>query len=85
MASKKAGGSTTNGRDSIAKRLGIKLFGGQKVRTGGIIVRQRGSGFHAGENVGTGKDYTLFALKDGKVNFTVGAGNRRFVNVAEEI
>ena len=81
MASKKAGGSTTNGRDSIAKRLGVKLFGGQAVKTGGIIIRQRGSSFHAGENVGTGKDYTLFALKDGIVNFSVGAKKRRFVNI----
>jgi large subunit ribosomal protein L27 len=84
MASKKAGGSTTNGRDSIAKRLGVKLFGGQKVRTGGIIIRQRGSSFHAGENVGTGRDYTLFALKDGVVKFSVGAKSRRFVNVVSE-
>jgi large subunit ribosomal protein L27 len=84
MASKKAGGSTTNGRDSIAKRLGVKLFGGQKVRTGGIIIRQRGSSFHAGENVGTGRDYTLFALKDGVVKFSVGANSRRFVNVVSE-
>jgi large subunit ribosomal protein L27 len=84
MASKKAGGSTTNGRDSVAKRLGIKLYGGQKVRTGGIIVRQRGSSFHAGINVGTGKDYTLFALKDGTVNFSVGAKKRRFVNIISD-
>jgi large subunit ribosomal protein L27 len=84
MASKKAGGSTTNGRDSIAKRLGVKLFGGQKVRIGGIIIRQRGSSFHAGENVGTGKDYTLFALKDGVVKFYVGANNRRFVSIVSE-
>ena len=81
MASKKAGGSTTNGRDSIAKRLGVKLFGGQFAKTGGIIVRQRGSSFHPGENVGMGKDYTLFALKDGIVNFSVGAKKRRFVNI----
>ena len=84
MASKKAGGSTTNGRDSIAKRLGVKLFGGERVRTGGIIIRQRGSSFHAGANVGTGKDYTLFALKDGVVKFSVGANKRKFVNVVSE-
>lgn len=84
MASKKAGGSTTNGRDSIAKRLGVKLFGGQAVKAGGIIVRQRGSTFHAGENVGTGRDYTLFALKDGVVNFSVGAKKRKFVNINAE-
>ena len=81
MASKKAGGSTTNGRDSIAKRLGVKLFGGQSVKAGGIIVRQRGSTFHAGENVGTGRDYTLFALKDGTVNFSVKANKRKFINI----
>jgi large subunit ribosomal protein L27 len=81
MASKKAGGSTTNGRDSIAKRLGVKLFGGEVVKTGGIIVRQRGTKFHAGENVGLGKDYTLFALSDGSVQFSTGAKGRQFVNV----
>jgi large subunit ribosomal protein L27 len=83
MASKKAGGSTTNGRKSIAKRLGVKLFGGEVVRVGGIIIRQRGSSVHAGENVGTGKDYTLFALKDGTVKFHIGANNRKFVSVVE--
>ncbi len=81
MASKKAGGSTTNGRDSIAKRLGVKLFGGEVVKTGGIIVRQRGTKFHAGENVGLGRDYTLFALSDGSVKFSTGAKGRQFVNV----
>lgn len=84
MATHKAGGSTSNGRDSIGKRLGIKLFGGQKVKCGSIIVRQRGSSFHAGNNVGTGKDYTLFALKDGVIFFSVGAKNRRYVHVVSE-
>jgi large subunit ribosomal protein L27 len=70
MSHKKAGGSTKNGRDSNAKRLGIKLYGGQKVIAGNILVRQKGNKYHAGENVGTGKDFTLFALKDGVVKFS---------------
>lgn len=70
MAHKKAGGSTKNGRDSKAKRLGVKLYGGQVVRAGGIIVRQRGSKMTAGENVGLGKDFTLFAKADGVVTFS---------------
>ena len=70
MSHKKAGGSTKNGRDSNAKRLGVKLYAGQKVRAGGILVRQKGNKIHAGENVGTGKDFTLFALKNGTVKFT---------------
>ena len=69
MSHKKAGGSTANGRDSQAKRLGIKIFGGQVVKAGNIIVRQRGNKFLAGANVGTGKDHTLFALTAGKVHF----------------
>ena len=69
MAHKKAGGSTSNGRDSQAKRLGVKIFGGQVVRAGNIIIRQRGTVFHPGTNVGMGKDHTLFALTDGKVAF----------------
>jgi len=69
MAHKKAAGSTQNGRDSQAKRLGIKIFGGQKVISGNIIVRQRGNKFWAGTNVGTGKDHTLYALSDGQVVF----------------
>lgn len=81
MAHKKAGGSSRNGRDSIGKRLGVKLFGGQKVIAGNIIVRQRGSTYHAGDNVGTGKDYTLFALSDGVLKFHRGRNNRRFVSV----
>lgn len=70
MSHKKAGGSTKNGRDSNAKRLGVKLFGGQKVKAGNIIVRQKGNKFFAGENVGTGKDFTLFALKSGVIKFS---------------
>ena len=70
MSHKKAGGSTDNGRDSVAKRLGVKRFGGQKVKAGGIIVRQRGTKFFAGDNVGMGKDHTLFALAGGEVYFT---------------
>jgi len=82
MASKKGGGSTRNGRDSEAKRLGVKVFGGQAISAGGIIIRQRGTQFHAGDNVGMGKDHTLFALTDGQVQFSVkGALNRRTVSV----
>ena len=69
MAHKKGQGSTTNGRDSISKRLGVKVFGGQAITAGGIIVRQRGTKFHPGKNVGCGRDYTLFALTDGVVEF----------------
>lgn len=69
MAHKKAGGSTSNGRDSQAKRLGVKIFGGQTAKAGSIIIRQRGTKFHPGTNVGMGKDHTLFALKPGKVEF----------------
>ena len=69
MAHKKAGGSTRNGRDSESKRLGVKVFGGQKINAGGIIVRQRGTKLHAGNNVGIGKDHTLFATADGTVEF----------------
>ena len=82
MAHKKAGGSTRNGRDSESKRLGLKKFGGQEVLAGNILLRQRGTSFHPGVNVGLGKDHTLFALKDGKVRYhTGGAKNRRFVSV----
>jgi len=70
MSHKKAGGSSKNGRDSNAKRLGVKLYAGQKVTAGNIIVRQKGNKFFAGENVGTGRDFTLFALKNGVVKFT---------------
>ena len=79
MAHKKAGGSTRNGRDSHGKRLGIKVFGGQAVRAGNIIVRQRGSTFYAGLHVGTGDDYTLFALADGVVQFK--QGRRKTISV----
>ncbi|MCE1874815.1 50S ribosomal protein L27, partial [Enterobacter hormaechei] len=80
MAHKKAGGSTRNGRDSESKRLGVKRFGGESVLAGNIIVRQRGTKFHAGNNVGIGKDHTLFALTEGKVKFEVkGPKNRKFV------
>lgn len=82
MAHKKAGGSTRNGRDSNAKRLGVKRFGGQLVTAGNIIVRQRGTRFHAGVNVGIGKDHTLFATADGKVVFEVkGNKGRKFVSI----
>lgn len=82
MAHKKAGGSSRNGRDSESKRLGVKIFGGHRVAPGHIIVRQRGTEFHKGENVGLGRDHTLFALKEGVVRFTVkGPRNRRFVSV----
>ena len=69
MATKKAGGSSRNGRDSAGRRLGVKKFGGEIVISGNIIVRQRGTKFHPGSNVGIGKDHTIFATKDGKVNF----------------
>ena len=82
MAHKKAGGSTRNGRDSQAKRLGVKAFGGEVVPAGSIIVRQRGTRFHAGVNVGIGKDHTLFAKADGQVKFEVkGPDNRKFVSI----
>ncbi|QLG88670.1 MULTISPECIES: 50S ribosomal protein L27 [Chitinibacter] len=82
MAHKKAGGSSRNGRDSEAKRLGIKVYGGELIPAGSIIVRQRGTEFHAGDNVGMGKDHTLFAKVDGYVQFAVkGALKRRTVTV----
>lgn len=82
MAHKKAGGSTRNGRDSEGKRLGVKRFGGQWVCSGNIIVRQRGTKFHAGTNVGIGRDHTLFALSDGKVKFEVkGPRKNKMVSV----
>lgn len=82
MAHKKAGGSTNNGRDSNSKRLGVKRFGDQAVIAGNILVRQRGTRFHAGEGVGIGKDHTLFATVDGVVKFSIkGAKNRKFVSV----
>jgi large subunit ribosomal protein L27 len=82
MAQKKGGGSTRNGRDSKPKMLGVKRFGGQLISAGSIIVRQRGTQFHAGTNVGVGKDHTLFALVDGHVSFgTKGPLNKQTVNV----
>ena len=82
MAHKKAGGSSRNGRDSESKRLGVKVFGGQTVTAGSIIVRQRGTPFHNGVNVGCGKDHTLFAKADGVVKFEVkGPKNRKYVSV----
>ena len=82
MAHKKAGGSSRNGRDSQAKRLGVKVYGGEAISAGGIIVRQRGTKFHPGDNVGIGRDHTLFSTIDGTVKFTVtGAHNRQTVNV----
>ncbi len=84
MAYKKAGGSSRNGRDSESKRLGVKRFGGQEVKAGSIIVRQRGTHFHPGVNVGLGRDHTLFALTDGRVQFVVkGAKNRKFVSIVQ--
>ena len=81
MAHKKGEGSVKNGRDSHSKRLGIKIFGGQPAIAGNIIVRQRGTEFHAGKNVGVGKDFTLFALTDGVVEFRKKKGDRTFVSV----
>lgn len=82
MAHKKAGGSSRNGRDSESKRLGVKRFGGETVSAGNILVRQRGTEFHPGVNVGMGRDHTLFALKPGKVKFEIkGSRSRQTVNV----
>jgi large subunit ribosomal protein L27 len=84
MAQKKAGGSSKNGRDSPGQRLGVKRFGGEHVRAGSIIVRQRGTQFHAGSNVGMGKDHTLFALTDGQVAFRTKREGRCFVSVTPQ-
>jgi large subunit ribosomal protein L27 len=81
MAHKKGEGSVKNGRDSNSKRLGVKIFGGQPAIAGNIIVRQRGTVYHPGKNVGVGKDYTLFALSDGVVEYRKGRQNRTFVSV----
>lgn len=81
MAHKKGAGSSRNGRESESKRLGVKIFGGQKAIAGNIIVRQRGTKHHPGNNVGIGKDHTLFALSDGVVNFKKGRNNRSYVSV----
>ncbi|EJL22000.1 ribosomal protein L27 [Caulobacter sp. AP07] len=82
MAHKKSGGSSSNGRDSAGRRLGVKKFGGQKVLAGNIIIRQRGTKFYPGANVGMGKDHTLFALIEGAVGFITKRNNRTYVNVA---
>jgi|TARA_B110000879_G_scaffold206230_1_gene287883 large subunit ribosomal protein L27 len=82
MAHKKAGGSTKNGRDSESKRLGVKVYGGQQINAGSIIIRQRGTKFHPGNNVGMGKDHTLFATSEGVVQFvTKGPKNRKYAEV----
>ena len=81
MAHKKGEGSVKNGRDSQSKRLGVKIFGGQAAISGNVIVRQRGTVYHPGKNVGVGKDFTLFALTDGVVEFKKGRNNRTFVAV----
>jgi large subunit ribosomal protein L27 len=81
MAHKKAGGSSRNGRDSAGRRLGVKKFGGEAVETGNIILRQRGTKYHPGENVGMGKDHTIFAAVDGRVSFRQKAQGRTFVSV----
>ena len=83
MAHKKGAGSSKNGRESESKRLGVKIYGGQAITAGNIIVRQRGTAHHPGENVGMGKDHTLFALKDGIVRFQKGRKNRSYVSVEE--
>jgi len=83
MAHKKAGGSSRNGRDSDGRRLGVKKFGGEAVIPGNIIIRQRGTKFHPGANVGLGKDHTIFALTVGKVKFAVGKLGRTYVSVEE--
>jgi large subunit ribosomal protein L27 len=82
MAHKKSGGSSRNGRDSDGRRLGVKKYGGEAVAAGNILIRQRGTKFWAGENVGMGRDHTLFALVDGKVEFRTKRDNRTYVNIA---
>ena len=85
MAHKKAGGSTRNGRDSESKRLGVKRYGGEVVKAGNILIRQRGTRVHPGLNVGCGKDHTLFAKADGRVEFKIkGANNRQFINIVTD-
>ncbi|SDE04339.1 50S ribosomal protein L27 [Niabella drilacis] len=83
MAHKKGEGSVKNGRDSESKRLGVKIFGGQPAIAGNVIIRQRGTVYHPGKNVGVGKDFTLFALSDGIVEFRKGRKNRTFVSINE--
>ena len=84
MAHKKAGGSSRNGRDSAGRRLGVKKFGGEIAVPGNILVRQRGTKFHAGENVGLGRDHTLFALTGGRVQFAVKRDGKNFVSILPE-
>ncbi|MCY4446616.1 MAG: 50S ribosomal protein L27 [Rhodobacteraceae bacterium] len=81
MAHKKAGGSSGNGRDSVGRRLGVKKFGGEHVKPGNIIIRQRGNQFWAGEGTGTGKDHTIFATSEGRVSFSKGFKGRSFISV----
>jgi large subunit ribosomal protein L27 len=85
MAHKKAGGSSRNGRDSAGQRLGVKMFGGEAIAAGNVIIRQRGTQFHPGKNVGMGRDHTLFALSDGQVAFKKGFKRRTFVSVMPAI
>jgi large subunit ribosomal protein L27 len=85
MAHKKGGGSTRNGRDSLSKRLGVKRYGGEFVIPGHIIVRQRGTKFHPGENVGIGRDYTIFATAEGYVSFQEKEGGRKYISVLPEL
>ena len=84
MAHKKSGGSSNNGRDSIGRRLGVKKFGGEAVIPGNIIIRQRGTVYHLGNNVAMGKDHTIFAVAEGKVEFSKKAGDRTVVSVVTE-
>lgn len=84
MAQKKAGGSSRNGRDSAGRRLGVKKYGGELVQAGNILIRQRGTQFYPGQNVGIGRDHTLFALADGRVQFKKGARDRTFASVVTE-
>ncbi len=83
MAHKKAGGSSRNGRDSAGRRLGVKKFGGEKVIPGNIIIRQRGTKFYPGKNVGIGKDHTLFSLVEGKVQFSTKSDKKKYVSVSD--
>ena len=85
MAHKKGAGSSRNGRESESKRLGVKIFGGQTAKAGNILVRQRGTKHHPGENVGIGKDHTLFALADGVVEFRKKKNNRSYVSIAPQV
>lgn len=81
MAHKKAGGSSRNGRDTAGRRLGVKVYGGEAINAGSIIIRQRGTKYHPGKNVGMGRDHTIFALVNGNVRFDMGRGGKQMVNV----